>query len=358
MITMRTLASAADLAACSALLRQGSKSFHLASRLLPPRIRVPAAAVYAFCRQADDAVDLEAGGAGALDALGRRLDRVYAARPADDPVERALADVVAAFGIPRALLDALIEGLAWDEAGRRYADLGALRAYSARVAGTVGVITTLLMGVRRPATLARAADLGVAMQLTNIARDVGEDARAGRLYLPASWMRAAGLCPDAWLERPVFDQRLATVVARLLQAAATLYQRSAGGIADLPPDCRIGIHAARLLYAEIGQEVARRGHDSLSGRAVVPTGRKLRLLTAACASALSAARPRGGEDRAPPPLAETRFLIEAVLSHPADLCGDAPGPAIAWWHVGARVTWTIELFTRLELEERLQRGRR
>ena len=104
-----------------------------------------------------------------------------------------LSDVVSDFAIPRELLDALIEGLAWDDMGRRYHDIAELRAYSARVASTVGVISTLIMGIRTSETLARAADLGVAMQLTNIARDVGEDARAGRLYLPTSRMHYAGL---------------------------------------------------------------------------------------------------------------------------------------------------------------------
>lgn len=354
----RLHAGAADYAACRDLLCQGSKSFHLASRVLPARVREPAAALYAFCRLADDAIDLGEGGNAALDALALRLDRVYAGTPADDAIERALADVVLNYAIPRALLDALIEGLAWDETGRRYADLGELRAYSARVASTVGVITTLIMGVRRPHVLARAADLGVAMQLTNIARDVGEDARAGRLYLPESWMREAGLCPERWLERPVFDRRLAGVIERLLQAADTLYRRSADGIAGLPRDCRIGIHAARLLYAEIGHEVARRGYDSIGGRAVVGTARKLRLLAAAFNASLIDDRQHGAETLDLPPLEETRFLVEAVRAHPQGLVGEPARPDIGWWDIGRRVTWTIELFTRLEMEERLQRGRR
>ena len=95
--------------------------------------------------------------------------------------------------------DALFEGLQWDCEGRRYEDLEALHAYAARVAGAVGVMMALLMGVRDADALARACDLGVAMQLTNIARDVGEDARAGRLYLPLDWLREAGLDPAAFL---------------------------------------------------------------------------------------------------------------------------------------------------------------
>lgn len=350
-------ATKADFEACDRLMSQGSKSFHLASRVLPARVREPASALYAFCRLADDAVDLEDGGAATLDALAERLDRVYASTPADDPIERALSDVVSAFAIPRTLLDALIEGLAWDDAGHRYSDLSDLRAYSARVASTVGVITTLIMGARSPATLARAADLGVAMQLTNIARDVGEDARAGRLYLPESWMREAGLCPDEWLQRPEFNHHLAGVVERLLLHADELYQRSASGIAELPRDCRIGIHAARLIYAEIGHEVARQGFDSISRRAVVGTGRKLWLLFSALRASWEGGQIQTNTNAKLEPLAETHFLIEAVEARAFDLVDERSVTDIAWWDIGERLDRTIELFTRLAREERLQRER-
>ena len=117
----------------------------------------------------------------------------------------------------------------------------------------------LLMGVRTPEGLARACDLGVAMQLSNIARDVGEDARMGRLYLPQAWLVEAGIAPDARLAAPVFSPALGAVVRRLLDAADALYRRVDAGVARLPLACRPGINAARFLYAEIGHEVARSG---------------------------------------------------------------------------------------------------
>ena len=350
-------ATEADFDACCRLLHQGSKSFHLASKLLPQRARKPASALYAFCRLADDAIDLGEGGQGALDALSARLDRIYLSEPADDAVERALSDTVAGFDIPRELLDALIEGLAWDEQGRRYQDIAELHAYSARVASTVGVITTLIMGVRAPDVLARAADLGVAMQMTNIARDVGEDARAGRLYLPMSWMRDAGLCPEEWLAQPVFDDRLGGVVERLLQQAGELYQRSMSGIGGLPRDCRTGIHAARLIYAEIGEEVARRGFDSVNSRAVVSPSRKLRLLASAFKTSMLTGQPTSATEASLPPLDETRFLIDAVTPDPSGLAVGVAAPNFAWWAVRERLAWTIELFARLAIEERMQRSR-
>ena len=179
----RCLASAADHAACRAMLAGGSKTFLMASYFLPWRVRDPAIALYAFCRQADDAVDT-ADNRGAIEALTARLDALYDGRPADGPADRAFADAVAQFAIPKSIPLALIEGFLWDIEGRRYAGIADVEAYAARVAGTVGAMMSLLMGVKDPTTLARACDLGVAMQLTNLARDVGEDARMGRIYLP------------------------------------------------------------------------------------------------------------------------------------------------------------------------------
>jgi 15-cis-phytoene synthase len=161
------------------------------------------------------------------------------------------------FDMPRALPDALLEGLAWDAMGRRYRNLADLHAYSARVASAVGVMMCVLMRVRSPDALARAADLGLAMQLTNIARDVGEDARAGRLFLPLDWLEEAGIDPERFLADPRPSAALAGVVRRLLDEADELYLRAATGVSSLPADCRLGIAAARHIYAAIGTEVAR-----------------------------------------------------------------------------------------------------
>ena len=249
--------AAADRAACRALLRNGSRTFFAAAHLLPRAVREPATALYAFCRLADDAIDLGVESStlpsyaegSMLDRLKLRLDRAYRGTPLPLAADRAFAAAVADFAIPRELPEALLEGLAWDAGGRRYDTLADLHAYAARVAGSVGVMMALIMGVRDPAALARACALGAAMQLTNIARDVGEDARAGRLYLPLSWMREAGLDPDHWLAAPSFDPKLAGLVRRLLDEADRLYAAGEAGIAALPFSCRTGIRAAGLLYA-------------------------------------------------------------------------------------------------------------
>jgi phytoene synthase len=296
-----------DALACQVVLLRGSKSFAAASFLLPPRVRFPAGAVYAFCRVTDDAVDAAGSGAGVLTRLAQRLDRVYAGHPEENPVDRAFAAVVARYRIPRAIPDALLEGYAWDLAGRSYEDLDAVIDYAARVAGTVGVMMTLLMGPRDPVTLARAADLGVAMQLTNIARDVGEDARAGRQYLPAAWLREAGIVPEALLAAPAFSPPLGGVVRRLLAEADALYRRSEDGLPRLPRDCRVAIAAARYLYAEIGAVILAAGADSVSSRAFTTGARKLRLMGRALPWLV-----RSPAAAAAPPLPGVRFLIDAV----------------------------------------------
>ena len=331
--------SALDLGACRRLLSGGSKSFHAASLLLPGAVRDSATALYAFCRIADDAVDGGGDMQVALRLLRHRLDLIYNGRPLAIPADRAFAEVVARYEIPRALPEALLEGFAWDAEGRRYATLEALRGYAARVAGSVGVMMALLMGQRDPLVLARASDLGVAMQLTNIARDVGEDARNGRLYLPENWLRDIGIDADTWLTEPHFDPRLAAILQRLLDEADMLYRRAAAGIAWLPWRCRPGMHAARLLYAQIGTVVRERGCDSVNARARVSLGRKVMLLPQALAAAL---RP-GGELFGQ--LEATRFLVEAVaVQRPPQRSGAAAMPK-------SRAEWLLELFERLEREQ-------
>ncbi len=309
--------AAADMQACHVAIAHGSKSFHTASRLLPARVRDPALALYAFCRLADDAVDLVEEKPAAVARLRDRLDAAYAGRPVDAPADRAFAAMVETHEMPRALPEALLEGFAWDATGRRYDTLSDVRAYSARVAAAVGAMMTVLMGVRDGDALARACDLGVAMQLTNIARDVGEDAREGRLYLPLEWMAEAGIDPDAFLARPRHSRALGQVVYRLLAEAQRLYCRAEPGIAALPPGCRPAIFAARYIYAAIGGRVRAAGFDVVSRRAHTGRAAKLALVAqAAASSGATLAMPRSAVLYAAP-LPETAFLVDAARREPA-----------------------------------------
>ncbi|MEM9145159.1 MAG: phytoene/squalene synthase family protein [Pseudomonadota bacterium] len=301
----------ADFAACAEAIRHGSHSFHQAGRFLPARLRRPAHAIYAFCRLADDAVDeAETGLTDAVQRLRWRLDRAYGGDPLNVPADRAFARTIEVFDLPRTLPEALIEGLAWDAEGRRYATLSALTDYAARVAGAVGGMMAVLLGERSADMLARACDLGVAMQLTNIARDVGEDAGRGRVYLPLDWLTKAEIDPDQLVASPEPSSELAGVLRRLLAHAAMLYERSEAGIARLPRDCRPAIFAARYLYAEIGAEVVRNRYDSVTRRAVVPKARK-RLIVARALGAAALPLPRAWA-LPKPALEETRYLVDAA----------------------------------------------
>lgn len=329
----------ADIAACANLLRGGSRSFHAASRVLPKRVSEPAAALYAFCRVADDAVDHGHDRPAALAILRERLELVYVGNPAHQAIDRAFAATVARYRIPRALPEALLEGFAWDAEEREYETLSDVTAYAARVAGTVGAMMTLIMGRREPAVLARACDLGVAMQFTNIARDVGEDAANGRLYLPREWLREAGVDVAAFLADPRPSLGVHQATCRLLAAADALYARSMSGIAALPGDCRPGILAARWLYAEIGHVVARRGEARALERAVVARPRQLALVAGALARAPFLKAPLDET----PPLPEVAFLVEAA-SDGAKL--DLPPQSME-----DRIAWLVDLFERLERQD-------
>ncbi len=344
---------AADLQACVALMRTGSRSFFAASRLLPQRVRAASIALYAFCRVADDIVD-EAGLAPAdsRSLLAGRLDAIYAGRPGPAVEDRALAAVVHQHGLPRPWLDALLDGFAWDATGRTYETLEEVHDYGARVAGSVGAMMCWLMGVRSPQALARACEMGVAMQLTNIARDVGDDARNGRLYLPRQWLREAGIEPDAWLAAPAGSPALQAVVGRLLDEADRLYRQATLGVALLPRDCRAAILAARLIYADIGTRMRRQGIDPVARRSVVPAARKLVLAGVASLQALQG-RP-GGQDRSglqADPLAAVAYLVDHVTQAAV---GDELPAALAR-PMRERVVWMIEMFERVEVQRLEQR---
>ncbi len=304
-----------DLDYCRNVIRTGSLSFHAASRLLPATVRDPALALYAFCRLADDEVDEGAHKGRAVIDLQERLDLAYVGRPRNAPEDRAFAAVIEAFEMPQALPQALLEGLAWDAMERQYSTLADLRSYCARVASAVGAMMCVLMRVRDADALARACDLGVAMQLTNIARDVGEDARMGRIYLPLDWLRAAGVDQSDFLANPQATPALKGMVRDLLRDARGLYLRSEAGIAALPMRARTGIFAARYIYAAIGTAVARNGFDSINHRGRTTKGHKIALIGASALRAgASTVLPKSPILFAPP-VQEVRFLIDAVATN-------------------------------------------
>ena len=254
------------------ILAHHSKSFAFAGRLLPAWCRDDAATLYAWCRRCDDAVDVprdELARARAVAELRDELDRIYGPglQVESEPTLAGFQDLVRRHAIPRRYAEDLVDGMAMDVGAVRYHTFDRLLLYCYRVAGTVGLMMAHIMGVRERAALRRAVDLGIAMQLTNICRDVAEDAARDRVYLPADLLEAC-----RWPGDP--DGETGRAVAELLRRADDFYASADGGLPALPLRCAIGIRAARLIYAEIGQVIARRRFDTSAGRAVVSRRRK------------------------------------------------------------------------------------
>lgn len=273
------------------VLAEHSKSFALAGRLFPPGPREDAAAVYAWCRLSDDAIDLAPRGAKAQALLAERerLGRVYGGADPGDPILRAFQEVVRDRRIPACYPEELLEGLAMDADCHRYETLEELLLYCYRVAGTVGLMMCHVMGVSDPRGLRHAAHLGMAMQLTNISRDVLEDWGRGHVYLPDELLgsRAADALWQACREgRPAelprhFAPEVCRAVQRLLAHAAQLYRSGDAGMLWLSWRCALSVRTARHVYSEIGDVIGSRGFDAWQGRAVVPTSRKLQLVARA-----------------------------------------------------------------------------
>lgn len=287
-------ADPAAIAACHRTLATGSKSFALATRLLPGGAADRAAIIYAWCRRADDAVDLcEPAHAGhAVARLREELSRLYASAPVADPALAAFGAVVRERAIPIAYPGALLDGMAADAAGTRYATLTELYGYCYQVASTVGLMMSHVFGLRDARALRHAAHLGIAMQLTNICRDIAEDWERGRLYLPDELCAEVGAGelhrrlgePVAALPRGA----IARAVERLLAIADGFYRSGDRGIWALPWRAGLAVRAARAIYAQIGHQLARRGFDPLAGRVIVPGFYKLALAATATARQLAA----------------------------------------------------------------------
>ena len=268
------------------VLAANSKSFALAARLLPRGLAEDAAVVYAFCRRADDAIDCAQliDQPAALRDLRAQVDGAWAEATPADQLLAALQDVARRRRMPRVYFDELLDGMEMDVKGQVYATLSDLLLYCHRVAGTVGLMMCHVMGVRSPKALRHAVHLGIAMQLTNICRDVAEDWTLGRLYLPRESFRCAVLPAGPFPERL---QVQAKVALRTLLAEARRYYASADeGVPLLGWRPALAVRTARLVYAAIGDRVEAQDCDVLAGRAIVPLWRKLWLAARAIASGL------------------------------------------------------------------------
>ena len=269
----------AALNKCREIITKGSKSFSLAAKLFDAQTRDAAIFLYGWCRYCDDQVD-EAGKSGNRDELEHRLIALrertasaFSLEPQQEPVFVALQYIVHRYGIPAHYAIELIEGMAMDVECTRYANLRELLLYCYRVAGTVGLMMSHVMGLRDESALKHAADLGIAMQLTNIARDVTEDASMGRIYFPLDWLNEANIALDE-IAAPANREKLAVITLRLLREAERYYRSGDAGLWHLSFRSACAVSAARHVYSEIGALLVERGARAWDQRTYVTGARK------------------------------------------------------------------------------------
>lgn len=283
------------------VLAHHARTFELAGRFLGPARRDEAAVVYAFCRLVDDLVDEASDLASGSAALARVEAELRDQAPAR-PLVAVFAELMDEYGVDRAVALELIAGVRSDSGPVALADDAALLRYCYRVAGTVGLMMCGVLGVRDKLAAPFALDLGVAMQLTNICRDVAEDARRGRVYLPATRLAQVGTSPADLLDGAAPRPALAEVVLDLLALADRHYASADIGMRFIPWRSRLAILVAARVYRAIGLVLRRRGGDAMSGRAVVPTLAKLGWSAVALARFALTLLPRGPAPKHDPTL--------------------------------------------------------
>jgi len=273
----------------TSLARRGS-SFALASHLLPAATAARVARLYDACRTVDDLADRD-GSAAAASRLARIRAQLKDA-PSRDPVALAFHDLAREGGFSLSFARDLVQGVQSDLEPVRIATVGDLLVYAYRVAGTVGAMMAPMLGADDDAAVGPAVDLGMAMQLTNIARDVLEDAQADRRYLPAAWV---DLPPAAIAAAsPAARARVPPALLDLLALADRYYARGRAGLPHLPLRARTTVAVAADLYRAIGTVIRERDGAYWQGRAVVAKPRRFAIATRAIVRA-------GGDARVPVP---------------------------------------------------------
>lgn len=266
-------------------IRLGSKSFARAATLFEPHMRESVMMLYAWCRYCDDVIDgqvlghdqhqlSQAAMSERLHLLREETEKVCDGGVSDLPAFAALAEVLSRHPIPRRHLFELLDGFALDAAQARFVTLDDTLHYCYHVAGVVGVMMGCIMGVRDEQVMHRAADLGIAFQLTNIARDVREDLSVGRCYLPEEWLARAGI-PREEAHLPRHAVALHALGCELVALAEPYYDSARIGVAALPWRCGWAIASALLIYREIGLRLKAEGPSAWDSRLKVSDARKL-----------------------------------------------------------------------------------
>ncbi len=287
-----------------ATIAGGSNSFALASLFFESEMRRDAQMLYAWCRRCDDVIDGQHLGGDAPDALMtsderrrlleelRRLTaRSLTGEPTGDPAFDSFAEVAARHQLPVQYANDLLDGFEFDIDAATYATIGDTLRYCYGVAGVVGVMMAIVMGVDRhdEETLDRACDLGLAFQLTNICRDVIDDARAGRIYLPLDLLAREGAPADpATLLDPAQREKVWRCAVQVLDVAEAYYASATDGVRRLPPRAAAAIAAARNVYRDIGRRIREGGPSAWDRRITTSGRRKMALASLGCVTGISA----------------------------------------------------------------------
>ncbi|MFO8038548.1 MAG: phytoene synthase [Sodalinema sp.] len=271
---------------CRQITAKYSKTFYLGTRLMSEAKRRAIWAIYVWCRRTDELVDgpdAKQTTPETLDQWEARLEAIFAGNPQDE-LDLTLTDTLQRFPLDIQPFRDMIEGQRMDLYRSRYETFEELKLYCYRVAGTVGLMSESVMGINRTASTAPWADgpyhptqeaiaLGIANQLTNILRDVGEDARRGRIYLPLEDLALFDYTERDLLEG-VTDERWQALMQFQIQRARKYYLEAEQGISDLSPDARLPVWAATILYSNILTEIERNHYNVFEQRAYVPGWRK------------------------------------------------------------------------------------
>jgi len=262
---------------CQTIIKKGSKSFSLASRLFDEKTRDAACFLYGWCRYVDDAIDEVEDVSRqkqVLEELREETLKAFNGQPSENIVFQALSRVAREYHIPSFYAVELLEGMRMDVENQRYFELKDLSLYCYRVAGCVGLMMSHVMGVSTEEALENASDLGIAMQLTNISRDIMTDARMGRVYLPLRWLREVGMGEKDILN-PAFRVSLAYLVRRLLREAEQRYESGVRGLRYLPLRSALAVAMAICVYRKIGHKVEERREKAWDSRTIVSSFEKM-----------------------------------------------------------------------------------
>jgi phytoene synthase len=255
--------------AATRVTRQRARSFYLASLFLPRRVRRDVHVMYAYYRTIDDLVDEPPAGWSRAQ-IERELDRWESAirreRPADIPLQAEIVRLMDLYGVPDHYLTMVIDGARLDLTHSPMETMEDVIRYSLLVAGSVGLVMAHVLGATDEGALDAARNLGIAMQLTNILRDVAEDLNLGRLYLPSETLFACGCSPDILRQRRLTPE-LQRVLCEVATEARARYGAASSGIVTLPSDVRFSISLAATLYARILDKLERQNYDVFAGRA-------------------------------------------------------------------------------------------